>query len=116
MTAIEEIFRSEWGRLLAALIHLLGDFDIAEEALQEAFAIAVTEWGDEMPRNPRAWLFGTARHKAIDRLRRRARFADKQAEIAYLTPTEASIEQLQALVGRRVRAVVREATPSLPGN
>jgi RNA polymerase sigma-70 factor (ECF subfamily) len=86
LTAIEEIFRAEWGRLLAALIHLLGDFDVAEEALQEAFAIAVTEWSGEAPRNPRAWLYGTARHKAFDRLRRQARFADKQAELAALTP------------------------------
>ncbi|HXH38514.1 MAG TPA: sigma-70 family RNA polymerase sigma factor, partial [Thermoanaerobaculia bacterium] len=86
MTAIEETFRAEWGRLLAALIHLLGDFDVAEEALQEAFTIAVTEWAGEVPRNPRAWLYGTARHKAIDRLRREARFASKQAELAALTP------------------------------
>ena len=86
LTAIEETFRAEWGRLLAALIHLLGDFDVAEEALQEAFTIAVTEWAGEVPRNPRAWLYGTARHKAIDRLRREARFASKQAELAALTP------------------------------
>jgi RNA polymerase sigma-70 factor, ECF subfamily len=90
LTAIEEIFRAEWGRLLAALIHLLGDFDVAEEALQEAFAIAVTEWAGEVPRNPRAWLYGTARHKALDRLRRQARFADKQAEIAAMTPESVS--------------------------
>jgi len=88
LTAIEEIFRAEWGRLLAALIHLLGDFDVAEEALQEAFAIAVTEWSGQPPRNPRAWLYGTARHKAFDRLRRQARFAEKQAELAALTPEE----------------------------
>jgi RNA polymerase sigma-70 factor (ECF subfamily) len=90
LTAIEEIFRAEWGRLLAALIHLLGDFDVAEEALQEAFAIAVTEWCGQAPRNPRAWLYGTARHKALDRLRRQARFADKQAELAAITPEPVS--------------------------
>ena len=92
MTGIEEIFRAEWGRLLAALIHLLGDFDVAEEALQEAFAIAVTEWSGEPPRNPRAWLYGTARHKALDRLRRQARFADKQAELAYLAPVAMTVD------------------------
>jgi RNA polymerase sigma-70 factor (ECF subfamily) len=75
LTAIEEVFRSDWGRLLSALIHLLGDFDVAEEALQEAFAVAVTEWADGAPRNPSAWLYGTARHKAIDRLRRQSLFA-----------------------------------------
>jgi len=96
LTAIEDVFRSEWGRLLAALIHLLGDFDVAEEALQEAFAAAVTEWAGEVPRNPRAWLYGTARHKAIDRLRRRARFAEKQAEIAYLAPSATSDEMTDA--------------------
>ena len=90
MTAIEEIFRAEWGRLLAALIHLLGDFDVAEEALQEAFAIAVTEWSGQPPRNPRAWLYGTARHKALDRLRRQARFAEKQAELVAITPEPVS--------------------------
>jgi RNA polymerase sigma-70 factor (ECF subfamily) len=90
LTAIEDVFRSEWGRILAALIHLLGDFDVAEEALQEAFAAAVTEWAGEVPRNPRAWLYGTARHKAIDRLRRRARFAEKQSELAYLAPSATS--------------------------
>jgi RNA polymerase sigma-70 factor (ECF subfamily) len=92
LTPIEETFRAEWGWLLAALIHLLGDFDVAEEALQEAFAIAVTEWADGAPRNPRAWLYGTARHKALDRLRRQARFAGKQAEIAALTMESVSIE------------------------
>jgi len=90
LTAIEEIFRAEWGRLLAALIHLLGDFDVAEEALQEAFAIAVTEWSGQPPRNPRAWLYGTARHKALDRLRRQARFAEKQAELVAITPEPVS--------------------------
>ena len=90
MTTIEEIFRAEWGRLLAALIHLLGDFDVAEEALQEAFAIAVTEWSGQPPRNPRAWLYGTARHKALDRLRRQARFAEKQAELVAITPEPVS--------------------------
>jgi RNA polymerase sigma-70 factor, ECF subfamily len=80
---IEEIFRTEYGRILATLIRLLGDFDSAEEALQEAFAAALEQWPAEgMPANPVAWLVSTARHKAIDRLRRRARLAQKQEEIA----------------------------------
>jgi len=80
---IEEIFRTEYGRILATLIRLLGDFDVAEEALQEAFAAALEQWSEEgMPANPVAWLVSTARHKAIDRLRRRARLAQKQEEIA----------------------------------
>ncbi len=80
---IEEIFRTEYGRILATLIRLLGDFDVAEEALQEAFAAALEQWSAEgMPANPVAWLVSTARHKAIDRLRRRARLAQKQEDIA----------------------------------
>jgi RNA polymerase sigma-70 factor (ECF subfamily) len=75
VTSIEELFRSESRRVLATLIRLLGDFDLAEEALQEAFAAAVERWPEEgVPRNPRAWLVSTGRFKAIDSLRRRARF------------------------------------------
>src|SRR6266540_2757076 len=80
---IEEIFRAEHGRILATLIRLLGDIDVAEEALQEAFATALEQWPVAgPPTNPASWLVSTARHKAIDRLRRRARLARKQDEIA----------------------------------
>jgi RNA polymerase sigma-70 factor (ECF subfamily) len=81
--ALEQLYRAEWGRILAALFRLVGDLDVAEEAAQEAFALALDAWArDGTPRNPRAWIVSTARHKAIDRLRRRARFADKAALIA----------------------------------
>lgn len=116
LTAIEEIFRAEWGRLLAALIHLLGDFDVAEEALQEAFTIAVTEWAGEVPRNPRAWLYGTARHKAIDRLRRQARFADKQAELAAMTPESVTMNEVDDESGvpdERLRLIFTCCHPAL---
>ena len=73
MTELDRLYRAEWGRLLSGLIRSVGDFDVAEEALQEAFAAAVVDWAADAPRNPRAWLYGTARHKAIDRLRQRAR-------------------------------------------
>ncbi len=80
---IDEIFRAEHGRILATLIRLLGDIDVAEEALQEAFAAALEQWpAAGPPANPVAWLVSTARHKAIDRLRRRARLAQKREEIA----------------------------------
>ncbi|HET8577735.1 MAG TPA: RNA polymerase sigma factor [Methylomirabilota bacterium] len=80
---IEEIFHAEHGRILATLIRLLGDIDVAEEALQEAFAAALEQWpAGGAPANPVAWLISTARHKAIDRLRQRARLAQKQDEIA----------------------------------
>src|SRR5688572_23545462 len=74
-TELDALYRSESRRVLATLIRLLGDFDLAEEALHEAFVAAMQRWPAEgMPRNPRAWLVSTGRFKAIDALRRRARF------------------------------------------
>ena len=75
---LEQVFRDEWGRVLAALIGFLGDFDLAEEAAQEAFAIAAERWPrDGTPANPRAWLVTTARNRAIDRIRRDRTLAAK---------------------------------------
>ena len=72
--AIEEVYRAEWGRIVATLIRLLGDFDLAEEAAQEAFVAAVDHWAATgIPDSPRAWLIQTARNRAIDRLRQRRR-------------------------------------------
>jgi RNA polymerase sigma-70 factor (ECF subfamily) len=69
--AVEEVYRTDWGRIVASLIRLVGDFEIAEEAAQEAFAAAVNQWrADGVPKFPRAWIIQTARHKAIDRIRR----------------------------------------------
>jgi len=80
--AIEAVFREEAGRVLATLIRLLGDFDLAEDGLQDAFAAALVQWpGKGAPPNPRAWLVSVGRHKAIDRLRRRALHAVKQADL-----------------------------------
>src|SRR5256885_11586263 len=91
---IDEIFRTEYGRILATLIRVLGDFDVAEDALQEAFAAALERWpAAGLPANPLAWLVGTARHKAIDRLRRRTRFAQKQDEIAWHVELSAGEEE-----------------------
>jgi RNA polymerase sigma-70 factor (ECF subfamily) len=82
-TTLEELFRLESRRVLATLIRLLGDFDLAEEALQDAFAAAVERWpADGVPVNPRAWLISTGRFKAIDQLRRRARFDGSLAVVA----------------------------------
>jgi RNA polymerase sigma-70 factor (ECF subfamily) len=78
----EALYREERPRALATLIRLLGDFDLAEESLQEAFAIALEQWPREgSPRNVRAWLVGTARHKAIDRLRRDKSLAAKREQL-----------------------------------
>ncbi len=83
----EALYREERPRALATLIRLLGDFDLAEDSLQEAFTTALARWPEEgTPRNPSSWLIGTARHKAIDRIRRAASFEDKQREIAALVP------------------------------
>lgn len=79
----EKFHREESGRILSTLIRLLGDFDLAEEMLQEAYALALQKWPSEgTPANPRAWLISTARHKAIDRFRRDRRFEQKSAEIS----------------------------------
>ena len=81
--AVEEVYRSDWGRVVAALIGWIGDFDLAEESAQEAFALAVEQWQvSGIPEFPRAWLIQTARHKAIDRIRRRSRFEEKVVEFA----------------------------------
>jgi RNA polymerase sigma-70 factor, ECF subfamily len=76
--AVEEVYRSDWGRIVATLIGLVGDFELAEESAQEAFAAAVDQWPvSGIPEFPRAWIVQTARHKAIDRIRRQARFEEK---------------------------------------
>ena len=81
--AVDEVYRSESRRVFATLIRLLGDFDLAEEAMHEAFAAAVEGWPREgVPANPRAWLVSTGRFKAIDAARRRARLGAKLAELA----------------------------------
>jgi RNA polymerase sigma-70 factor (ECF subfamily) len=80
---LDSLYREDSGRILATLIRLLGDFDLAEEAMHEAFAAALTLWPSTgVPGNPRPWLISTARFKAIDTLRRRARFDASQDELA----------------------------------
>ncbi len=82
--AVDAVYRSDWGRIVATLIGLVRDFDVAEDAAQEAFAAAVGQWPVAgVPAVPRAWIIKTARHKAIDRIRRRHRFEEKvEAELA----------------------------------
>src|SRR5918992_4906756 len=76
--AVQAVYRSDWGRIVATLIRSFGDFDVAEEAAQEAFAAAVDQWRTSgVPESPPAWIIQTARHKAIDRLRRQTRFKEK---------------------------------------
>jgi len=76
--AVEAVYRSDWGRIVATLIRLVGDFDLAEEVAQEAFAVALDQWPSAgVPEYPRAWIIQTARNKAIDRIRRKANFQEK---------------------------------------
>jgi RNA polymerase sigma-70 factor, ECF subfamily len=91
---VEQVFRDEWGRVLAALIGFLGDFDLAEEAAQEAFAIAAERWPREgEPANPRAWLVTTARNRAIDRIRRDRTLAAKTRLLAVPQTTEDEMDE-----------------------
>jgi RNA polymerase sigma-70 factor (ECF subfamily) len=77
-TTVETVYRADWGRIVATLIGLVGDFDLAEECAQEAFAAAVNQWpAAGIPEFPRAWIIQTAKHKAIDRIRRQGRYAEK---------------------------------------
>jgi RNA polymerase sigma-70 factor (ECF subfamily) len=90
--AIDPVFRNEAGRVLATLIRLVGDFELAEEGLQEAFAAAVEQWPSSgIPANPRAWLVNVGRHKAIDRLRRRVLHREKRKELEAEAAVEAQL-------------------------
>jgi RNA polymerase sigma-70 factor, ECF subfamily len=86
---IDEMYRTDSRRVLATLVRLLGDFDLAEEALHEAFAAAIEQWPrDGIPQNPRAWLVSAGRFKAIDNIRRRSRYNDSLSELAHRLETD----------------------------
>ncbi len=92
-TAIDAVYRSDWGGIVATLIRLTGDFHVAEEAAQEAFAAAVDQWpASGVPESPRAWIIQTARHKAIDRIRRRSRLEEKLKSYAASEASPAASE------------------------
>ncbi|RON06502.1 RNA polymerase subunit sigma-24 [Pseudomonas brassicacearum] len=112
---VETVYRSESRRILATLIRLLGDFDLAEEALHEAFFIAVERWQrDGVPDNPRAWLVSTGRFKAIDGLRRRARFAASQAAlVAQLEELEEADWSAEDVEDDRLRLIFTCCHPAL---
>jgi RNA polymerase sigma-70 factor, ECF subfamily len=96
VTTLEQVFREEWGRVLATLIGFLGDFQLAEEAAQEAFAIAAERWPrDGTPDSPRAWLVTTARNRAIDRVRRDRTLAAKVRQLDVPETAEDAIHETQ---------------------
>ena len=115
--AINTVYRSDWGWIVAVLIRRFGDFDVAEEAAQEAFAAAVDQWRTGgVPQSPRAWLLQTARHKAIDRIRRRTRFEEKVASyaISELSRTiDASDDDASDIPDDRLRLIFTCCHPAL---
>ena len=112
---VDAIYRTESRRVLATLIRLLDDFDLAEEALHDAFAAAVEQWGtDGIPANPRAWLVSTGRFKAIDRLRRSARFEDvDSAMIDRIEGTSDPLRDDDELEDHRLRLIFTCCHPAL---
>ncbi|MBF8757138.1 RNA polymerase sigma factor [Pseudomonas guariconensis] len=112
---VEAVYRRDSRRILATLIRLLGDFDLAEEALHDAFFIAVERWQrDGIPDNPRAWLVSAGRFKAIDALRRRARFDRSQADLVMLLEDEGrGPEEEEDLVDDRLRLIFTCCHPAL---
>jgi RNA polymerase sigma-70 factor (ECF subfamily) len=113
---VEDVYRSESRRVLATLIRLIGDFDLAEEALHEAFAAAVEQWSrDGVPSNPRAWLVSTGRFRAVDAVRRRARFDASLPELAHRLDEAAGakVTEDEELEDDRLRLIFTCCHPAL---
>jgi RNA polymerase sigma-70 factor (ECF subfamily) len=117
---VDAVYRSDSRRILATLIRLLGDFDLAEEALHDAFAAAVEQWGrDGVPANPRAWLVSAGRFKAIDGMRRRARFDASLARLAEELEADAADPARrddEAVEDDRLRLIFTCCHPALPAD
>ena len=114
--SIDAVYRADWGRIVATLIRSFGDFDVAEEAAQEAFAVAVDQWStDGIPDSPAAWIIQTAKHKAIDRLRRRMRFHEKVESYAHDLPTTTEQPELETgeIPDDRLRLIFTCCHPAL---
>ena len=113
--AVDAVYRADSRRVLATLIRLLGDFDRAEEALHDAFMAALERWPrDGVPANPRAWLVSTGRFKAIDALRRRARFDASQGELARRLEQDTPEVDDEAVTDDRLRLIFTCCHPALP--
>ncbi|MGD0302176.1 MAG: RNA polymerase sigma factor [Bryobacteraceae bacterium] len=111
---VESVYHTDSRRVLATLIRLLGDFDLAEEALHDAFTAAVERWPrDGLPTNPRAWLVSTGRFKAIDNLRRRARFDAALVELIHQAESAISSQDEQELEDDRLRLIFTCCHPAL---
>jgi RNA polymerase sigma-70 factor (ECF subfamily) len=113
---LEDVFREEWGRVLAALVGLLGDIELAEEAAQDAFATAAERWPrDGSPDNPTAWLIATARNRAIDRIRRESNLADKTEQLrwALVNAAEETMDETTAFPDERLELIFTCCHPAL---
>src|SRR5262245_5634364 len=113
---VDAVYRAEWGRIVATLIGLFGDFDLAEESAQEAFAAAADQWpASGVPDSPRAWIIQTARHKAIDRIRRKVRFEEKrESYVAFATHAiDAQDDGIDEIPDDRLRLIFTCCHPAL---
>lgn len=112
---IDELYRSESRHILATLIRILGDFDLAEEALQDAFTSALQQWPkDGIPANPKAWLISAGRFKAIDAIRRRARFDASLSQIAEKLDEQAKSPEVDEVQDDDLRLIFTCCHPALP--
>src|ERR1041385_1452515 len=115
--AVEAVYRADWGRVVATLIGLLGDFDLAEESAQEAFTAAVDQWEvSGLPEFPRAWIIRTAQNKAIDRLRRQTRFTENiEPQLAYdlAHAIQDPVDSLDEIPDDRLRLIFTCCHPAL---
>src|SRR5580698_2862014 len=105
---LESLYREEWRRVLATTVRLTGDFDLSEEAVQDAFVAALEQWPrDGAPANPYAWLVSAARNRVVDQIRRRARLADQGMEIERMAALETSEIDLSeaAMVDDQLRLI-----------
>ena len=112
---VDRLFRRESGRAVATLIRVLGDFDLAEEAVQEAFAIALDRWpADGIPDNPGAWITATARNRAIDRIRREQQRPGKSEAAQRIRDLESLGDDMQEITDDRLRLIFTCCHPALP--
>jgi RNA polymerase sigma-70 factor, ECF subfamily len=111
---VERVFREESGQAVATLIRVLGDFDLAEEAVQEAFLVAIQHWPSAgVPDRPGAWIITTARNKAIDRLRRERGLAERRATLALLEAARGQDTEMQTIADDRLRLIFTCCHPAL---
>lgn len=114
--AVEAVYRADWGKIVATLIKSIGDFDLAEECAQEAFAVAVEQWRESIPEVPVAWIIQTARHKAIDRIRRQGNYSEKlqlYVKSGFVQESEQPDYDPEAIPDERLRLLFTCCHPAL---